>query len=302
MTVFEELAATTAEVAAKVGGATVRIGRGGGRGTGVVLADGRVLTNAHNLRGSQVTVSFADGRSERGEGAGVDGEGDLAVIRVDTAGTTPVAWEPEAAEVGIGAAVWALAQPEGAGARVTAGAVSAVGRSFRGPGGRPITGGIEHTAQLARGSSGGPLVDATGRLVGINTHRLDDGFYLAIPAGADLAARVEALGRGEVPVRHHLGVAIAPPGVGRRLRAAVGLPERDGLLLRAVEEGSPADTAGLRRGDLIVAAGGRDVTRPSELFAVLDAVAAGGSVTIVAVRGAEEITTEVCFPSAPEES
>ena len=299
MTVYEELAAATGEVASRVGNATVRIGRGGGRGAGVVIADGQVLTNAHNLRGPQVTVSFADGRSERGEVAGVDVEGDLAVIRVDTAGATPVAWEPEGAEVGIGAAVWALAQPEGAGARVTAGAVSAVGRSFRGPGGRPITGGIEHTARLARGSSGGPLVDGAGRLVGINTHRLDDGFYLAIPAGADLAARVEALGRGEAPVRHHLGVALAPPNVGRRLRDAVGLPERDGLLLRAVEEGSPADTAGLRRGDLIVAAGGQGVIRPAQLFSALDAVPAGGSLTLGVLRGTEDLTVEVQFPTAP---
>jgi serine protease Do len=179
--------------------------------------------------------------------------------------------------------------------------VSAVGRSFRGPGGRPITGGIEHTARLARGSSGGPLVDATGRLVGLNTHRLDDGFYLAIPAGADLAARVEALSRGEAPVRHHLGVAIAPPGVGRRLRDAVGLPERDGLLLRAIEEGSPADTAGLRRGDLIVAAGGQDLTRPSQIFAALDAVPAGGSLTVRVLRGTEELTVEVQFPTAPSD-
>ena len=262
MTVFEEMAAATAEVARRAGGATVRVGRGGGRGAGVIIADGQVLTNAHNLRGAEVTIGFADGQSRTGQVAGVDAEGDLAVVRVDTTGSEPVSWEPTI-EAGIGTPVWALGQPEGAGTRVTSGAVSAVGRAFRGPGGRPITGGIEHTAPLARGSSGGPLVDAGGRLVGINTHRLEDGFYLAIPAGAELHTRVEALGRGEAPVRHHLGVAIAPPGVARRMRGAVGLPDHDGVLVRAVEEGSPAAIAGLRRGDLIVSANGSEIAAPA---------------------------------------
>jgi serine protease Do len=294
MSAIDELAAATAHVAATAGPATVRIGRAGGRGTGVVLADGRVLTNAHNVRGPQVTVGFADGRSTRGEVAGIDAEGDLAVISVDTAGAPAIAWAGGDTP-GIGAPVWALAQPEGAGVRVTAGAVSAVGRAFRGPGGRPISGGIEHTAPLARGSSGGPLVDAGGRLVGCNTHRLDDGFYLAIPAGAELRERVEALGRGETPTRYHLGVAIAPAGVARRMRAAVGLPERDGVLVRAVEDGSPADRAGLRRGDLIVAAAGTPLEGPADLFAALDRVPADGTLTVTALRGVDEVTVEVRF-------
>lgn len=295
MAAIEELAAATAEVASHAGGATVRIGRGGGRGAGVVVADGQVLTNAHNLRGDTTTVTFAGGRAAAGEVAGVDVAGDLAVLRVDTAGSTPVTWEPDHPALTLGSPVWALAQPEGAGPRVTLGAVSAVGRAFRGPGGRWIAGGIEHTAPLARGSSGGPLVDGTGRLVGLNTHRLGEGFYLAMPADAELRDRVEGLARGQTPLRHHLGVAIAPPVVARRLRDAVGLPERDGLLLRAIEDGSPAAAAGLRRGDLLVSAGGRDLLRPADLFAALDAVEAGGTLTVVVVRGSEEVTVEVSF-------
>ena len=85
---------------------------------------------------------------------------------------------------------------------------------------------------------------------------MEGGLLLALPADAALAARVEALGRGEAPARPRLGVALAPPRAARRLRAAVGLPERDGLLVRGVEADSPAERAGLERGDLIVAAGG----------------------------------------------
>ncbi len=91
--------------------------------------------------------------------------------------------------------------------------------------------------------------------------RVDGGSILAIAADASLRERVEALGRGETPKRARLGVAVAPPRVARRLRRAVGLPERDGVLVRAVEEGSAAERAGIERGDLIVAAGERQVER-----------------------------------------
>ena len=137
----------------------------------------------------------------------------------------------------IGRSVLALANPAGRGLRVTPGFVSSTARSFRGPRGRRIAGAIEHTAPLPRGSSGGPLVDTDGRLLGINSVRVDGGLILALPADEALRERVEALGRGEAPKRVRLGVAIAPPRVARRLRRAVGLPERDGVLVRAVEEG-----------------------------------------------------------------
>ena len=138
-------------------------------------------------------------------------------------------------------------------------------------------GAIEHTAPLPRGSSGGPLLDSAGRLLGINSVRVDGGLILAIPADQNLRDRVEALGRGEAPKRVRLGVAIAPPRVARRLRRAVGLPERDGVLVRAVEEGSPADRAGLERGDLIVAAGERQIDRVDALYEALDAARESGT-------------------------
>ena len=158
------------------------------------------------------------------------------------------------------------------GLRVTFGVVSGVDREFRGPRGRRITGSVEHTAPLARGSSGGPLVDAEGRLLGINTHRLGDGFYLAIPADATLRERVDQLAAGQSPTRRRLGIAVAPSFVARRLRRAVGLPERDGLLVRGVDDGSPAAAGGVSTGDLIVSANGIDVGTADDLWAVLDAL------------------------------
>jgi serine protease Do len=284
MSVIDELQSAISAVAERAGPSVVGIGRRR-RGSGVVVGDGTVLTNAHNLRGDEVTITFADGRSTRGHVAGVDLDGDLAVVSVDTAGATPLAWG-DGAGAAVGAVVFGAAATTGGGARVTVGTISAVARAFRGPGGRRIAGSIEHTAPLAPGSSGGALLDVDGRLVGLNTNRLGEGFYLALPADASLHERVDALSRGESPSRTRLGVAVAPPEVARRLRRSVGLPERDGLLVRGVEDGSPAARAGIREGDLIVAAAGKPVTDADALFEVLAATSLPFEVTIV--RGTEE--------------
>ncbi|MBO0691770.1 MAG: trypsin-like peptidase domain-containing protein, partial [Acidimicrobiaceae bacterium] len=206
MSVIEEFQAAARAAAEGVGPATVRIGRGPGRGVGLVVGAGRVLTNAHNLRGAQATVIFSDGRTEISDVAGVDHEGDLTVLNVDTAGVAEPAWGDT--DVPVGTPVWALARTSAGTLRVTRGEISSVGRPFRGPGGHLINGSLEHTAPLARGSSGGPLVDGEGRVVGINTHRLGEGFYLALPTDADLRRRIGALGEGRSPTRRRLGVAL----------------------------------------------------------------------------------------------
>ena len=285
MAVLEELTTSVQSVVERVGPAVVGLGRGWGRGSGVVVAPGRVVTNAHNLRGEEVAVTFDDGRVEAAELAGSDPDGDVAVLSVDTGEVEPV--EPASGEPpGPGAVVFALANPGGRGLRATLGLVSGAQRSLRGPRGRRLRGAIEHTAPLPRGSSGGPLVDADGRLLGLNTLRVDGGLILAIPADAEMLARVESLARGETVARPRLGVAIAPARVARRLRRAVGLPERDGLLVHAVERGSPAAAAGLEKGDLIVAAGERELARIDDLQAELERAPA--ALRLTAVRGAEE--------------
>jgi len=286
MAVLEELTTAVQGIAEKIGPAVVGLGRGFGRGgSGVVVAEGRVVTNAHNLRSDEVVVTFADGRAEDGEVAGGDPDGDLAVISVDTGGVTPVELG-DAAELGSGSVVFALANPGGRGLRTTLGLVSATERSFRGPRGRRFRGGIEHSAPLPRGSSGGALVDSSGRLVGINTVRTEGGLILALAADADFEQRIETLARGETVARPRLGVAIAPARVARRLRRAVGLPERDGLLVHGVERGGPADVAGLQKGDLLVAAGGRELARVDDLHAAL--ASANGELRLVAVHGVDE--------------
>jgi len=289
MTALDELQKTITDVSTRVGPSVVGIGSRL-RGSGIVIADGKVLTNAHNLRGDEVTINFAGGRSTRGKVAGVDGDGDLAVVNVDTSGAKAVDWADGSA-VTPGTIVFAAAAaPEGA-TRVTLGTVSAVARAFRGPGGRRIAGSVEHTAPLAPGSSGGPVVNAKGQLLGINTNRIGEGFYLALPADKALRERVDALGRGESVERPRLGVAVAPSHVAARLRASVGLPEREGLLVRGVEDGSLADKAGIQQGDLIISAAGKPVTDADTLFETLSTAKLPFEVKVV--RGTEERTVNV---------
>lgn len=299
MTILEELGQATRTVAERAGASVVGIGRGWGLGSGIVIGDNLVATNAHNVGGDEVSVSFGiagTGGGDRvavGRVKAVDVDADVAVVEVDTGGVEALVWS--SVEASVGTPVFALARPGGRQLRVTFGLVSATDRAFRGPRGRRIAGSIEHTAPLAKGSSGGPVVDTEGRVLGLNTHRLGEGFYLALPADETLRARLDVLGRGESPGRVRLGVALAPRGAARNLRQAVGLPPRDGVLLRAVEDESPAARAGLRTGDLIVAAGDRPVGGIDDLHEVLDTLSASDQVNLRIVRATEELELSVSF-------
>lgn len=294
MNLLSDLAAASAAVTERAGTSVVSLGRDR-RGSGVVIGVGRVLTNAHNLRDRTTTVTFVDGRTADATVTGVDLDGDLAVLEVDTAGATAIEWPEQLPELAPGTPVFALANPGGRGLRATFGTVSAVGQSFRGPRGRRVSGAIEHTAPLGRGSSGGPAVDIEGRFVGLNTSRVGDGFYLAVPADAELRRRVDALGRGESPTRVRLGVGLAPSQVANRLRASVGLPPRDGLLVQSVEDASPAEGAGLRRGDLIVEVAGKPVSKADDLMDTLQDLSPDATLALGVVRGVEEMAVSVRF-------
>ncbi|HJY74190.1 MAG TPA: trypsin-like peptidase domain-containing protein, partial [Streptosporangiaceae bacterium] len=227
-----------------------------------------------------------------GSVAGHDIDSDLAVISVDTGETPALPWA-SSASAEIGKPVFALANPGGRGLRVTFGSVSGIDRTFRGPRGLRITGSLEHTAPLLPGSSGGPVLDAAGQLLGINTNRLGEGFYLAIPADEALRRRVDALGRGESVKPPQLGITITPGHVARRLRRAVGLPDVEGLLIRDVADDSPAARAGLASGDLIVAAGGQPVRTVDDLSGALQA--AGDTIELNVLRGTDERSIQVAL-------
>jgi serine protease Do len=264
-----------------VGAAVVRLGRGARRGSGLVVADNRVIVMSHSLASEQLELGIA-GETRKGTVERSDRTTGISLIAVPTPGITPVAWGEVTPQ--LGDVVFALGDP-GTGLRVTEGRVSAAPLSLRGRNGHMFDG-IEHTAPLPRGSGGGPLVNADGGVVGLNVLRIDPGFLFAIGTAAVRPAVERLLAGTPEPAR--LGVAIAPARVARRLRHAVGLPERDGLLVRDVESGSAAALAGAQEGDLIVGLGDAEIDSVDALFAALTANALQPT-TLKLVRGVEEL-------------
>jgi serine protease Do len=265
--------------------ATVSLGRDH-RASGVVIAPGVLLTNAHAVRDRTIQVRFHDGRTVQGAVAGIDQEGDLAVITADTTDITPLEWSELPATPGT--IVFAGHGSSGA----SMGLVTAEQTRFRGPRGRSISSAFEHNAALGRGASGGPVVGTDGRLLGINTARTDSG-YQAIASSSDLRNRISRLQGGETIERPTLGIAIVEPAVARRVRHAAGLDDRDGVLVSAVATGSPAANAGLAQGDFIVAIDDRAIASIDDVHAALDS--SPSAVTLRVLRGAEERSVAITF-------
>jgi len=286
---LESLHEAAQAVAARSEGWIVRVGRGRRGGCGVHIGEGRILTNAHNVFHEATTVQTLAGQVMQATVAGVDADGDLAVLQVPMEGDG-VAFSGRPATIGLPVLALALAFH---GPRVTVGFVSAVGQAFRGPRGRRVSGSIEHTAPMASGSSGGALLDLDGSLVGLNTRRLGGGFYLAVPTDAAMRSRIDRLAQGEHIERPRLGVAIAPSWVAQRMRTAVGLAPREGLLVREVEPDGPAAASGVLVGDLIVAASGRPVVDPDDLEEAI--TAAAGILVVTLVRGEAEMEVSVAL-------
>ena len=256
MTVLDELEAAVTAIAERVGPAVAGLGRGWGRGSGVVIAPGRVLTSAHVLRGDEVAVTVGGGELAHGRVAGADGDLDLAVVSVDTGDTPAVAWEPDVvAGLRPGRPVFALADPGGRG---TADDVRARDR-HRALVPRPPRAPHRRVDRAFRAASARLLRRPPGRRrrpPARHQRRAHGG--RAAARGPRRRRRCAAASRrwpaARRRARPRLGVALAPPRAARRMRAAVGLPERDGLLVHEVEPDSPAGAAGLQRGDLLVAA------------------------------------------------
>ena len=258
----------------------VALGRGARRGSGLLLGPEHVVTLGHPLVSDRVETFLPDGQSREGRLIGVDRILGVAVLEVPTGDTPVLRWAD--GMPALGARVFALGNP-GTGLRVTQGRVSADPLTIR-VHGRPLEV-IEHTAPMPRGAGGGPLVDESGLVLGLNALLGDPSFLLALPASAVRAA-IDRVLEGRQPPR--LGVALVPPGAGRRMRRAVGLPDREGLLVRAVEDGSPAAKAGVLAGDLLVRLGDDELTAIDDLYTALDARAGAASVGLRIVRATAE--------------
>jgi len=248
-------------------------GRAGGVGSGVVVApDGLILTNSHVAQKTAVhDIVTPDGRALTARLIGDDPDTDLALLRVDDAVSLPAARLGDSQALARGRLVVAIGNPLGFEATVTAGVVSALGRSLRGQGGRLIEDLIQTDAALNPGNSGGALVSSAGEVVGINTAVIAGAQGICFAVASNTAAFVlgELLSHGRVR-RGWIGVAVQRAAIPRRHALAAGLDQDAGVLLTEVQAGGPAATAGLIDGDVIVAAGARKVTGADDLIRALD--------------------------------
>jgi S1-C subfamily serine protease len=264
---------------------------GGGSGF-VITPDGFLLTSAHVVDGARrgIHALFVDGREEAVELVGADPLSDLAVLRAAADGLA-------AAELGdaerllVGQLVVAIGNPYGFTSSVTAGVVSALGRSLPTRAGRIVDNVIQTDAALNPGNSGGALADGRGRVVGVNTAVAGVGLGLAVPVNAATRRIVGALMRDGRFRRAYIGIAGGPRPLPPRIAAR--REQRAGVEIVDVVEGSPAAQAGLRAEDLVVALGGMPVTSAGDLQVLMTEELIGTPVDVVVIREGRELTLQL---------
>jgi S1-C subfamily serine protease len=277
--------------------------RGGGSGF-VFTPDGLILTNSHVVHDAvRIAVTMADGRRMAATRIGDDPASDLAVIRLerphfDEPGLS-VAALGDSQKLRVGQIVIAIGAPYGFQSTVTAGVVSALGRSLRSYSGRLIDDVIQTDAALNPGNSGGPLVDSAGRVVGVNTATILPAqgicFAIGINTAKFVASRLLRDGRLR---RSYIGVSGQTVPVHRRVVRFYDLPKEMGAMVVGVEENSPAKRAGLREGDVIVALEGQPVAGVDDLHRLLTDLRVGVSCSLTVIRWTEKLEIEV----VPEEA
>jgi S1-C subfamily serine protease len=287
--------------------------RESGQGSGVIIdRDGLVLTNAHVVdQADRVQVTLADGRQLDGTVAGVDPVTDLAVVRLPATQGLQAAPLGDSEDLLPGDWAIALGNPYGLDSTVTLGIVSSLHRNISTLG---FTDKrlelIQTDAAINPGNSGGPLINAAGEVIGLNTLvRAGPGAGLGFAIPINLARGVaRQLASGATVVHPYLGLQLVPL-TARRARehnqdpnALLPLPERDGALVQQVLDHSPAASAGLRRGDLVVAAGDRSVHTPADLLSIVEASRIGEPLPLQVIRGSETLDLAIrpeILPAAP---
>ncbi|HET6194233.1 MAG TPA: trypsin-like peptidase domain-containing protein, partial [Acetobacteraceae bacterium] len=270
-------------------------GRPKGQGSGVIFApDGYVLTNAHVVAGAvKLRAAFTDGQMLDAALVGEDAATDTAVLRLLGNGL-PHAELGQSATLRVGQLVVAIGNPLGFQCTVTAGIVSALGRTLRAPSGRMIDSVIQTDAPLNPGNSGGPLVSAAGRVVGINTATIAPAQGICFAIGIDTAVWVATrLMRDGRVRRSRLGLSGQTVPIDTRVRRFHQLVQRSGVLVLDVVAGGPAADAGVMGGDVLVALDGGPVTGVDELHRALTAERAGVTTTLGLLRRAEKLDLAV---------
>ncbi len=285
-----------AEVVERAGGQVVRVNaRRRWPGSGILWsADGVVVTADHVVEVEEgITVGLPEGQEVPAELVGRDPGTDLAVLRVQV-GERPAAELAEASSVKVGNLVLALGRPGEGGPMASFGIVSAVTGPWRTRRGGVLERLIQADVTLYPGFSGGPLVDAAGRVVGLNTSRLDRGVSVAIPSDTVQGVVQAILTQGRVK-RGYLGVSTQPVPLPAGLAQSAGLAPGSGLLIVGVEPGGPADQAGLMLGDLLIALAGQRVQDAEDLQGLLGPERVGAPTQVRILRGGQlrELTVTI---------
>src|SRR5688572_21258428 len=259
----------------------------GGSGSGFVITpDGFVMTNSHVVHAaSRIEVAMSDGRRFPAMLVGDDPETDLAVVRIHDTAPLPTVEFADSSSVHVGQLAIAIGNPYGFNYTVTAGVVSALGRSFRSRTGRLVDNIIQTDAALNPGNSGGPLVNSRGDVIGVNTAIIPmaQGICFAIPSNT---ARLVRDGRIR---RSYIGIGGQNITLPRRVVRAHGLAFEEAVLVVHVEKGSPADAAEIREGDALVAFGETPVTTVDDLQRCLTEECIGVAGTVTLLRGTERL-------------
>ncbi len=274
--------------------------RGDGSGSGFVFsADGLVLTNSHVVRGAtRIVATFPDGHDAAATLLGADAATDTAVLRIARRDVPPLVLGASRG-VRVGQLAIAVGNPYGFQNTVTAGVISALGRSLRAENGRLIDDVLQTDAALNPGNSGGPLVDSRARVIGVNTAIIPRAqgicFAIAIDTVKWVVARI--LEDGHVR-RGHLGIAAASVALGARTAAHFDLDNTRAVRVESVQSGGPAQRAGLKPGDLVVGFAGQPVNGIDDLHRLLTVKRIGKVCPIVVVRGALKLELSILAAEA----
>jgi len=273
----------------------VEIERGRGLGSGVVFTpDGLILTNSHVVAGAQsLRVILPDGRTTTADRVGEDPDTDLAVIRIDGS-RLPFAQFGDSKRVRVGQIAIAIGNPYGFQHTVTAGVVSALGRSLRSQSNRLMDDVIQTDAALNPGNSGGPLVTSVGEVIGINTAMIPAAQGLCFAVASNTARYVASLLIRDGRVRRsYIGVAGQNTPIPRAIARANQVAVTSGVLVLTVEANSPAATAGLHEGDVIISLADQAVAGIDDLLRLLTADRIGSAAKIIVLRGIAKRTLTI---------